>query len=92
MVAEPMVPFSAYHQLVLELAALKRDGFSAGLSMPAPVAPPELPKAVIAAMNELGAQGSWRAHLTKQAWDMIAEGLDEGEIAARLLRGEPAEL
>lgn len=84
-----------YHELVKELAAMKRDGFVPGLpDQPSPVAP-ELPKAVAEAIAEVVESAGYDTDLERtlvaRAWAQIRYGVDESAIAEAIRTGEPVE-
>jgi hypothetical protein len=82
-----------YHELVRELLTMKREGF--GLqTAPAVVAEMrQLPAVVRKAISDVASPGdpTWR-HLERQAWEMIGQEMDEGEIAAQIGAGEAVPL
>lgn len=87
-----MVPFRLYHELVKELAALKREGFvPTGPTGEAPP-PPSLPKEIEAAIQGLGVDPQTERQLRKTAWELKRTDLDDAEIAQRITDGEPVEL
>jgi hypothetical protein len=87
-----MVPFAAYHELVKELAQMKREGFvpTGPTSEPAPQ--PALPPVVQQAIIDLHVDASTERHLTRQAWELVRAGVDEKDIAAKITEGEEVPL
>lgn len=90
---ECAVKDARYHELVKELLAMKREGFTVAGPAPEPIAMPELPVVVRKAISDVTKVGTqtW-VHLTKLAWDMQRNGDDPEAIAAAILEGEEASL
>ena len=88
-----MVPFSAYQDLVRELASLKRDGFVKPDEYPqtVPVTDP-LPAPVRKALTDLALVPETERVLTREALNMLAAGMSPEDVAARISQGEEAEL
>lgn len=87
-----MVPFAAYHELVRELAAMKREGFQvsapAGEPAPMPGLSPEIEVAILA----LGVDPQTERQLRKTAWELRRAEVPDSEIAQRITDGEPVQL
>jgi hypothetical protein len=86
------VPFSAYHALVLEIAAMKRDGFGRPGPQDAPQPLPDLPQVIREAITDLHVDASTERHLVKQAWEMKRANVDDAVIAQRITEGEEVSL
>lgn len=83
-----------YDALVQVVAQMKREGFAVPESPAQPVSLaadlPQRVRATIASICEPSSQ-TYR-HLVKQALEMQALGVEEGDIVTRIERGEPVEL
>lgn len=87
------MPFAAYHELVMELARLKREGFSApSVSRETPPEPAELGVTIEAALVSLGLEPGTERQVRKTAWELRRAGLSDDEIADRITQGEPVDL
>lgn len=87
------MPFAAYHELVMELARLKREGFSSGpVSRETPPEVPGLAPGIEAEILALGVEPQTERHLRKMAWELRRAGVSDEEIAERIKTGEPVEL
>ena len=78
-----------YNALVMEMMAMKRDGFVPRETAGDPVLMPELPVEVRQAIAQVSTVGSgtWNL-LTKGAWDAKRNGVPDKTIAADILAGE----
>jgi nucleotide-binding universal stress UspA family protein len=87
-----MVPFSAYQELVKELAAMKRDGFVPSAPLGEAPKAPELATEIEAAILALGVDPQTERQLRKTAWELKRAGIPDDEIAQKITEGEPADL
>lgn len=87
-----MVPFSAYQELVKELANLKREGFVPSQAVEAPQQLPDLPGPVRKAIHDLAVEAPVERHLVKQAWEMLKAGEAEEIVAQKITDGEEVAL
>ena len=87
-----MVPFAAYQELVHELVALKRDGFTPTPTGEAPMPAPGLAPEIEAAITDLGLEPATERQVRKHAWDLKRAGLEDDAIAKRITDGEEAAL
>lgn len=88
-----MVPFEKYEALVQLVAQMKREGFAVPEDLPAPVPTPELPVVVRKAIAEIASDNALlERQLCQTAWMMLNLQMDEADVAAKILAGEPAEL
>src|SRR2546430_9483018 len=87
-----MVPFAAYQELVHELVALKRDGFTPTLTSEAPVAAPSLPAVIEAAITDLGLEPATERQVRKHAWELKRAGQEDEHIVQRITEGEEVAL
>lgn len=87
------MPFSAYHELVMELARMKREGFRAPEREPE-TAPPvaHLPVEIESAIQNLGVDPQTERHLRKMAWELRRAEVPDDEIAQRITTGEEVAL
>ena len=78
-----------YHELVKELVAMRRDGFT-----PSPQAenlppPPQLDTSIRDALRTNFTIGSAvYGQQEKLAWDMVRSGISPAEVAALIIKGE----
>jgi len=78
-----------YHELVKELLAMKREGFTPAAVLPAPAPLPELDGAIRAAIKEIAPSGSPLARQqVRLAWDLLATGQDPAVVARMIRQGE----
>ena len=87
-----MVPFAAYHELVKELAQMKREGFTSAGPSETPAQAPSLPKVIQQAITELGVDRSTERHLTQQAWELLRAEVEPEDVAKRITQGEEVPL
>ena len=87
------MPFAAYHELVMELARLKREGFTSS-DVPRETAAEvaNLPPLIEAEIISLGVEPQTERQLRKTSWEMLRAGIDPTDIAAKIKNGEPVEL
>jgi hypothetical protein len=81
-----------YHQLVTEMMAMKRDGFTPPGTLPEPIEALMLPDVIresIALVCEPG-DPTWR-RLEKLAWELKRSNSDD-KVAQLISAGEPASL
>lgn len=87
------MPFAAYHELVMELARMKREGFvSEGVSRETAPEVPNLPPEIEAEIISLGVEPQTERQLRKTSWEMIRAGMAPGDIALKIKAGEEVEL
>src|SRR5439155_17873898 len=79
--ASLMVPFAAYQELVHELVALKRDGFTPTPTGEAPMPAPGLAPEIEAAITDLGLEPATERQVRKHAWDLKRAGQQDEAIA-----------
>lgn len=92
-VRDGWVPFDKYHELVLEVLALRREGFATPPQLMEPAAAPSLPDAVTKAVAEIAAGNPpLERTLIETAWGLLKQGHDESEVAQMIRDGEPVEL
>lgn len=87
-----MVPFTAYQELVRELATMKREGFMPAAPLGEAASPVQLPQAIEAAIVALGVDRTTERQLRATAWELKRAGQDDEQIAQKITAGEPADL
>ena len=85
-----------YHDLVKELASLKREGFIPQPAEPAASTPASLPVEVSEAIQEMVEAAGWDTDLERTliatAWAQLRHNVNERDVADAIRTGEPLDV